>query len=180
MFFKEKYQGSTDIYAFIEKPIPALGGDLVEFEQELDRYEFFDDIKETYLKLNLALENKAELMKTDTRYVSIDELADDEIFSIEDSFAAGNCEPGTRDFIEKHKLLAAGQEKITLGELRKRDDFEKLLKTIEFKRIFAARVEERNVVIENAERMKEINDVAENTEPKRERKQRVRKTEEPE
>lgn len=113
---------------FVEKFLDWISGQYVEYETRISKILYALDPGEAIADLRKGLARK---VRDDIAYFArqrvenIDEkdllesVPDDLVVTLEDSLAAGNCRPGTEDFVQEH---FPGQSETTAKELKKYAD----------------------------------------------------------
>jgi hypothetical protein len=177
MFYRRE---GDNIYAFIENErerYELKHSKFAEYEKKYNLFEFYSkDIDEVYDEISYKLLYKKRLdFLYERRHNAhaIELIPDSAVFTLSDSYAAGNCEPGTLNFIEEYELLEEGEDCITMKELREHPKFSEMLKRWDFKKVLMSKLDDESIYA-----LAETSDESDEEEaPRRERRARAVRSE---
>lgn len=114
---------AVDFTNFIEDN--CSHGKYVEFELTVPKLLFFLDKEKQFAKVRKGIAKKVseDVLSVARQFINefndkqiLEAIPDDLVVKFEDSLESGNCEPGTREFVDKY---FTGKNETTAGELKK-------------------------------------------------------------
>jgi hypothetical protein len=185
MYYRDDESSSgNEIFAYVEMPRGIYQYDndaLCDYELNFNKFEFFQDIEKAYSKVTRCCREK---IKKDyihhmrmNKVVTFDMIPDKAVFEIIDSMATGNCEIGTKRFLDQYNIELNNEGKITLAELKAHKNWDEFSKNSAFKKVIFSKIPIE--VLENIPAINEPDvdvDVDVDAEPTRERRARKAKT----